>query len=250
MQAEPWRWDSGAGEAPLWQKVLTLAHDYGEPIIRLAQIPGSFVPGVDKALDRLAALTALYSADLNISALDGPHAFKALDGAPPPVTAKSGDGPVFFDGVEARVTVSHNAKGKESILLERIDLTTIAFVPGHDSYFDYRLEGEAIIGAGQVEPMRFFVELDARGPRPARRQVRAPDGTKTMLIAQGPNFLDTDPESYWSFSASEPPLPLRFTLTPLDAGYYEACFRFFYRVAARELRQHTTAPIRLYTRGL
>ena len=249
MPAEPWQWESGGG-TPLWQKVLTLAHDYGEPIIRLVQIPGSFVPGVDKALDKLAALTALYSADLNISALDGSHAFKAVDGAPPPVSAKSGEGPVFFDGVEARITVAHNAKGKESILLERIDLSMIAFVPGPDPYFAYPREGEAIIGAGQVEPMRFFIELDAQGPRPARRQVRAADGTKTMLIAQGPNFLDTDPESYYAFSPSEPPLPLKFTLTPLDAGYYEACFRFFYRVAARELRQHTTEPIRLYTRGL
>ena len=145
------------------------------------------------------------------------------------------------------ITVGHNGKGEQPITLERIDLS-VTPCPGVDPYFSYSREGEAIIGAGFIEPMRFFVELRAKGPQPARRQVRAADGTKTMLIARGQNFLDTDPESYYEFAPKEAK-KITFTLTALDAGYYEAYLRFFYRVAARELRQQIRDPIRLYTDG-
>lgn len=250
MPAKTWEWGQQGGmRAPLWQKVRTLALDYGEPIIRLAQILGAFIPGVDKVLDKAGGLTALFGADLNISSLDGPNAFKAIDGVPPPVASKAGDGPVFFDGVETTLTVAHNARGKEQILLERIELCVIAFIAGKDPYFSYLREGEAIVGAGIIEPMRFYVELEAQGPRPARRQIRRADGTKEMLIARGANFLATDPAAFYAFAPGEVPVVIQFTVTALDAGYYETCLRLFYRVAARELRQYTSEPIRLYTEG-
>jgi len=251
-QAKPWQWEQRASSrAPLWRKVRTLALDYAEPITRLAQISGAFVPvpGLDKALDKVGGLTALFGADLNISGLDGPNAFKPLDGVPPPVAAKAGDGPVFFDGVETTLSVAHNARGKEQILLERIDLCVIAFAGGKDPYFSYGRDGEAIIGAGFIEPMRFYVELEAAGPRPARRQVRGADGKEAMLIAAGGNFLNTDPSGFYAFAPNDAPVVVKVLLTVLDPGYYETCLRFFYRVAARELRQHTTDPIRLYGDG-
>lgn len=250
MQAKTWQWpEQGATQPPFWRKARTLAVDYGEPIVRLAQIPGSFVPGLDKALDKIGGLTALYGADLNIAPLDGPEALKPIDGVPPPATAKGGDGPVFFDGVEITTTVAHNMRGKEPIVLERIDLCVIEFAPGRDEYFAYGREGEAIIGAGFIEPMRFFVELEAKGPRPARRQLRDPDGKKRMLIARGENFLDTEEYGGYSFSPSEPPQVIKITVNALDAGYYDTCLRFFYRVAGRELRQYTSDHVRLYTDG-
>jgi hypothetical protein len=250
MQAKTWQWgDRGATRPPFWRKALTLAIDYGEPIVRLAQIPGSFVPGLDKALDKIAGLTALYGADLNIAPLDGPDALKPIDGVAPPATAKGGDGPVFFDGVEITTTAAHNKRGKETIVLERIDLCVIEFVPGKDEYFAYGREGEAIIGAGFLEPMRFFVELEAKGPRPARRQLKMPDGKKRMLVARGANFLDTDEDSYYSISPNDPPQVIKITVNALDAGYYDTCLRFFYRVDARELRQYTSDHVRLYTDG-
>jgi hypothetical protein len=250
MQAKAWQWgDQGATRPPFWRKVLTLAADYGEPIIRLAQIPGSFVPGLDKALDKIGGLTALYGADLNIAPLDGPEALKPIHGVQGPATVKGGDGPVFFDGVEITTTVLHNMRGKEPIVLERIDLCVIEFVPGKDEYFAYGREGEAIIGAGFPEPMRFFVELEAKGPRPARRQLRMPDGKKKMLVARGANFLDTEEDSCYSFSSSEAPQVIKITVNALDTGYYDTCLRFFYRVAARELRQYTSDHVRLYTDG-
>lgn len=249
MHAKAWRWGDGASRPPFWRKAFTLAIDYGEPIVRLAQIPGSFVPGLDKALDKISGLTALYGADLNIAALDGPDALKPIDGVPGPVTAKGDDGPVFFDGVEITTTLAHNMRGKETIVLERIDLCVIDFVPGKDDYFAYGREGEAVIGAGFLEPMRFFVELEAKGPRPARRQLRMPDGKKTMLVARGANFLDTEEDTYYSFSPGEAPQVIKITVNALDAGYYDTCLRFFYRVAARELRQYTSDHVRLYTDG-
>jgi|SRR5262245_6853887 len=246
MQAKAWEWGQVGDANPLpWRKIRTLAIDYVEPVIRLAQIPLAFAPGLDKVADKLPALTALFAADLNISALDGPDAFKAIDGVAPPVTNKKGDGPVFFDGVEARLSVSHNGRGSQQILLERIDLHVIAFVAGPDAYFSYSRDGEAVIGAGFMEPLRFYVELGAKGVQPARRRV---DGKNEPLIAQGANFLDTEPASFYAFSPNEL-TKMHFTLTALDAGYYETCLRFFYRVAARELRQYTSEPIRLYTDG-
>ncbi len=250
MQAKTWQWgDQSAIQPPFWRRVLTLALKHGEPIVRLAEIPGSFVPGLDKALDKFLKLTARYGADLKIAPLDGPEALKPIDGVPAPATTKDGDGPVFFDGVEITTTVTHNMRGKESIVLERIDLRVIEFVPGRDEYFAFGREGEAIIGAGFLESMRFFVELEAKGPRPARRQLRMPDGKNRMLVARGPNFLDTEEDSGFSFSPSEAPQRIKITVSALDAGYYDTCLRFFYRVAASELRQYTSDHIRLYTDG-
>jgi hypothetical protein len=251
IQAKPWQWQKRAPRPSAWRKVRTLALDYGEPITRLAQIAGAFVPvpGLDRALDKAGELSARFGADLNIAALDGPDALRAIDGVPPPVAAKTGDGPVFFDGVEATFSLAHNGHGKEQILLERIDLCPIGFVGGRDPYFAYDRDGEAIIGAGFIEPMRFHVELSARGPRPARRQLRGADGTETLLVAAGDNFLNTEPAGFYAFAADDKPVVVKVMLTALDAGYYETCLRFFYRVAARELRQHTTDPIRLYTAG-
>jgi hypothetical protein len=247
MQAKAWQWGQDDFTNPmLWRKVRTLAVDYVEPVIRLAKIPLAFAPGgLDKVADKLTGLTALFAADLNISALDGPEALKAIDGVPPPVTNEKGDGPVFFDGVEARLTVAHNGRGSEQILLERIDLHVITFVAGPDAYFSSSRDGEAIIGAGLMEPLRFYVEFGAEGVQPARRRV---GGNKEPLIAQSANFLNTEPASFYAFSPNEL-AKMHFMLTALDAGYYETCLRFFYRVAARELRQYTSEPIRLYTDG-
>jgi len=250
MAAETWLWEErGRTAAPFWRNARTLAVDVAEPLIRLAQIPGAFVPGLDRALDKASGLTALFGADLNISPLDGPAAFAPLDGVPPPVVSKDGEGPVFFDGVETTITVAHNGRGTEQILLERIDLCVIAHAPGADSYFAYSLEGEGIIGAGFIEPLRFYVEVGANGARPARRQMTRPEGGKAMLVARGPNFLDTEPPGFYAIGPGELPVMLKLTVTALDTGYYETCFRFFYRVAARELRQYTSDPIRLYTDG-
>ena len=186
MQAKTWQWaEQGRTRPPFWRKALTLAVDYGEPIVRVARIPGLFIPGVDKALDRISRLTALYGADLKIAPLDGPEALKPSTACRSPRPPRTATDPLLrrrrdYDDV------IHNMRGKEPIVLERIDLCVIEFAPGRDEYFAYGREGEAIIGAGSLEPMRFFVELGAEGPRPARRQVRMPDGKKSMLNARGP----------------------------------------------------------------
>jgi hypothetical protein len=249
MQAKPWEWIPRR-EPQWWEKTITLAVNCTEPIVRLLKIPGAYVPGADKVLDQVLEFVspyeALYAADLDISPLE-PIEFTPLAGVPPPVTSKSGEGPVFFDGVHMMMTVLHNGKGKEKITLERIELSVKCRL-GADTYFSYHRDGEAIIGAGFVEPLRFFVELEAKGPRPARRQVTSADGKKTMLIARGPNFLDTDPSSVYEFSPNEQQ-KINFSLTAIDAGYYEAALAFFYRVAARELRQQNRGKIYIYTDG-
>jgi hypothetical protein len=157
---------------------------------------------------------------------------------------------VFFDGVEATVNVEHNRLGSEQILLERIDLRLLSFEEGQDPYYSFARQGEKIIGAGFVEPMRFFVELTKEGPQPARRQLVQSDGSKKMLVAGSANFLDTEPAGIYAFAANDAPVVIKLTLTALDKGYYETCLCFYYRVASRELRLYVSEPIRLYTDGL
>lgn len=251
MRAKEWKQDERT-EPPSepWRTVRTLALNVAAPIIQLAKIPGAFIPGVDKALDSAGGFAAMFAADLSISPLDGLVSNKPFDGVPHPVTTKTGDGPVFFDGVETTVTVSHNGKGSEKIILERIDLQIVDFVAGSDPYYSYQRDGEAVLGAGFIEPMRIYVEIDASGPLRARRQIEPDGGKKQMIIAQSDNFLDTDPAGFYLFAPDEAPILIKTTLTALSAGYYKACLRFFYRVAGCELRQYTSDPIHLYTDGV
>lgn len=250
MRAAVWQQDQSTEPPPWpWRTVRTLAVDIADPIIRLAKIPGAFIPGVNKALDSASDFTAMFAADLNISPLDGLVTSKPFDGVPPPVTTKTGDGPVFFDGVETTITVSHNGKGKEQILLERIDLHVSEYFPGPNPYYSYKRDGEAVIGAGFIEPMRMYVEVGAKGAHRARRQIVRDNGKKDMIVAQSDNFLDTDPAGFYLFATNDAPIIIKTTLTALDAGYYKTCLRFFYRVAGRELRQYTSDPVHLYSDG-
>jgi hypothetical protein len=244
MPAIPWNWKDQVGTpAWIWRKVCVLSHNYGESVLRLAGIPISVLPYANKAVGPV--LDMLFRADLNISVLDE-HSLKPVDGVPPPVTAKDGSGPVYFDGVETTFTVSHNTRGKEHITLERIELHMVSFAPGQDPDFAYQRNGERYFGAGPMVPQRFSVELKKEGPMPARRKLG--DDPKP-IVAHGPNFFDTEPSGIYDFAPNETPVIIKIALTALDAGYYETCLLFFYRVAARELRQYTSDPVRIYTKG-
>lgn len=251
MKAEIWQPEKHPKPPPWpWRTVRTLATNIGEPVIRLAKIPGAFFPGVNKALDSASEFTASFASDLNISPLDGFTTSRSLDGCPPPVVSKDGNGPVFLDGVETSITATHNRRGKEPILLERIDLCVSDFVAGSDPYYSNARDGEAIVGAGFIEPMRIFVEIGANGANPAQCKKSMADGKTKMVVALSENFLDTEPAGFYLFKPDEAPVLLTITLTALDAVYYETCLRFFYRVAGRELRQYTSDPIVIYTDGI
>jgi hypothetical protein len=225
MKSEPWNWEAGK-KPPFgpWDKVRILSHNYGEPIIRLLEIPGAFVPGLGDALSKLKGF---YGADLNVSPVHHPHSLKPLHSAPGPLTSKSGDAPVYPEGFEASFTVAHNGKGGDPISLECMDLCLTKFVAGREPFFEYQLEAEEVIGAGPMEPLRFFVEVGSDGPGPARRILRSTGGGTEVLTARGANFFDTEPETYYTFSSWEAPQVIKATVTALDQGYYELCFRFF-----------------------
>jgi hypothetical protein len=222
-----------------------LAVDAVEPVTRGLEV----VPVIGKAGPAVRTVAAKYLTDLRFSALEREESLKAIDGVPPPVKAKTGDGPVFFDGVEATINVEHNRLGNEQVLLERVELRQLSFDEGQDPYFSFARQGEDTIGAGFVEPMRFYVELEAQGPRPARRVLLQADGSKKTLIARSINFLDTEPAGIYAFAANDAPVVIKVRLTALDRGYYETCLCFYYRVASRELRLYASEPIRLYTDG-
>lgn len=235
-----WTWKDRGPRREAWDRVRTLAHQFGEPVVRLLEIPGAFVPGAPAALEKLGAL---FGADLNISALDSEEVLMPLDGAPGPFVSVAE--PVFIEGVVMTVSVAHNAKGNETILLERLDLQVIEFTPGTNPAYEEQIAGSELFGAGFIEPLRFFIELDGKKVGRARRSVRGTDGKSTIVVADSPNFLDADPAAFLTVSPGDPAI-FRFTVTANATGTYRVCLRWFYRVAARELRQHTSLPISIY----
>jgi len=243
METKLWVWQGRSPRRELWDRVRTLAHQVGEPVIKVLEIPGAFVPGAPAALGKL---NALFGADLNISALDSGEVMSPLDAAPGPFESVDGTEPVFSEGVMLSITVAHNSKGGQQILLERLDLHLIDFDPAQREGLDAQMEGAAVYGAGLIDPMRFFVELNGPEVGRARRSVRGEDGRTTMLKAQSGNFLDTDPGSFVALGSSEAPAIFRITVTASAPGMYRFCLRWFYRVAARELRQHTSLPLSIY----
>ena len=243
MATRIWVWQGRSPRRELWDRVRTLAHQFGEPVIKTLEIPGAFVPGAPAALTKL---NALLGADLNISALDSGEVMSPLDGAAGPFESADGTEPVFSDGVTLSLTVAHNGKGNQPILLERADLHLLAFEPGRVDAFEAQPEGADLHGAGLIDPMRFFVELAGTEVKRARRSVLGPDGKRTMLKAESANMLDTDPGSFLSIAPSDPAAMFRITVTANTPGLYRFCLRWFYRVAARELRQHTSLPVSIY----
>lgn len=245
MPASAWIWKGRSPRRERWARVRTLATDVFEPIIKLLEIPGAFVPGGPEALQKARALSG---ADLQISALDSELVMMPLDGAPGPFESAVYDEPVFTEGVQLSVTVSHDGRGEEQILLERLDLHVVDFDRERHPEYEARLEGQAIHGAGAVliDPLRFFVELDGPVVGRARRMERAADGTRKALVADSANFLDTDPGSYVAMGPRDVQMKIRITIHANTPGLYRVCLRWFYRVAARELRQHTSLPFALY----
>ena len=242
--ANAWVWKDRGPRRETWDRVRTLAHQFGEPVVRLLEIPGAFVPGAPAALEKLGAL---FGAELSISALDSEEVLMPLDGAPGPFESTDGSEPVFIDGVRVAVTVAHNAKGDETILLERLDLQVIEFTPGPNPAYAEQIAGAELFGAGFIEPLRFFIELDGKNVGRARRSMRNVDGKSTIVVADSPNFLDTDPAAFLALAPTDPQAMFRFTVTANTSGVYRFCLRWFYRVAARELRQHTSLPVSIYT---
>jgi hypothetical protein len=240
MSPTPWTWNPRRG---LWDRVRIVATDLGEPIIKLLEVPGAFVPGASAALK---SARSLIGADLQISALDSAEVLTPIDGAPGPFASADGSEPVFIEGVRLAVTLAHDGRGDAQILLERLDLHLLEYSPERRPEYDVAINAEALFGAGLVEPMRFFVELDGSKVGRARRMLREPDGRSRPLIAESPNFLDTDPAALLAFGPKDGPQPFRVTVTAQRPGQYRFCLRWFYRVGARELRQHTSLPVSIY----
>ena len=126
MEASKWEWEKHAPrDFKLWRRFRTLAGDWCSSLVQVAKIPGEYIPGLNKALDPVGNAVARFSADLTISPLDGPNALRAVNGSPGPVAAKDdANDPVFYDGVDATLTVRHSGRGSENeiIVLEWVDL--------------------------------------------------------------------------------------------------------------------------------
>ncbi|TWV89103.1 hypothetical protein [Chitinophaga pinensis] len=115
--------------------VRTIAERITDPIIRIAAIPGAFIPGVGTALDKLKEA---FGVNLSVSTPSFPLSLAPLEGSPPPLTARDGKRPVFVDGMKVSFTISHNRKGNEQIVLEHVDICLLDIQKGPDPFLSLR----------------------------------------------------------------------------------------------------------------
>ena len=222
-----------------------IARDYVGPIVDLARSLGPAIPGVKEGADAIDKVASRFAADLWFTPFDEQGALLPLDGAPAPVRARSADAPVFHGGVRATLTVGHNAKGTEPILLEWLEIQVVEFTEGLDPYYSVRPDAEAVFGAGHMEVITTFIELAGPKTLPARRKV---DGK--AVLARSDNAFDTDPPVAIALTPEELPLRLVCVLSALERGTYKARLRLLYRVGGREIREWLSEPICIYTDGV
>ncbi len=227
--------------------VRIIARDYVGPIADLARSLASAIPGVKEGADAIEKVAARFAADLWFAPFDGQGALLPLDGAPAPVRARSADAPVFHDGVRVTLTVGHNGKGTDPILLEWLEIQVVEFTKGGDPYYSVRPDGEAIFGAGDMEVRTFFIEIAGPKVLPARRKV---DGKDDPVPARSDNAFDTDPPVAVALTSKELPVRLVCVLSALEQGTYKARLRLLYRVAGREIREWLSDPVCIYTDGV
>lgn len=245
MTNKEWRWSDK--KPSMFRKALTLAHSYTEPVVKILELPIDLLPfgesvrgAIKKGLELGTLLPQASKSDLEISTLSDANGLSSLEGRKI-LSTDDEKHPVFLDGFCASFTLSHNGKGKDPILLERLELVRLNYEPGENPRYEIPVSGEAQIGAGIIEPHRFMVGFGKTGISPAIRS-----GTS----ARSDNFFDMDPEVYLTFKPAESQELIKVAGRALDPGMYSLRFDFYYRVRSRELRCRSSLPIRVYSNGI
>jgi hypothetical protein len=173
---------------------------------------------------------------LLISSLADPYRLVPLDGQP--ILRDGAGNPVYTGGAKVSFTLTGAADG--ATVLHALTVDVLAYQPGPQERFSYRIQGAAVIGAGIAKAHEFAVVLSRGEPGKARWIT----GPGRFAFSSGANLLDTPQPFAFTFARGEVE-QLNGTLLVQDTGYYEVAFTFDYSHGAQAGR-HTTAPIRLY----
>jgi Domain of unknown function (DUF4062) len=196
-------------------------------------------------LGHAAAAAAPADADLTISSLLGGWRLRPLDGHP--VLAVAGfESSVYTGGVRLSFTLAHNGQGGRPIHLHAIVPEVLEHLPGEQPGLDYRVQGDALFGAGVRQPRVFSLTLESGRVKHARWMLDAGAG---VAAARSENLLDTDPPRVLHFTDARDDIEeLQGTITLRSAGLVRLRFAFHYSVAGQDRTKYSD-PVLLYARA-
>ena len=171
--------------------------------------------------------------DLNISPLSGPNAKRLvpLDGYE---VFQDIQRSVFKEGVKVELIFSHNGKGTAIITFSRLELVVKKFEPGKKPEYDYKVDGNAIIGAGSPKAHEFRISVN--NTKVDRAVWIIDDKLSKFEIAKSNNFFDVDAinaenGNLLTFAPQEEkPEAIRGTILTGEPGLYELQFVYYYIV--------------------
>lgn len=182
--------------------------------------------------------------DLTISSLASGWRLRPLD-AHPVLDVAGFERPVYTGGVRLSFTLAHNGLGGRPIHLHAIVPEIVEYRPGEQAALDYRVQGDALFGAGVRQPRVFSLTLQAGRVKSARWM---PDGAAGVATARSENLLDTDPPRVLHFSDARDDIEeLQGSITLRDAGFVKLRFAFHYSVAGED-RTRRSEPVLLYAK--
>lgn len=188
--------------------------------------------------------SAADESDLAVSSLRAPQRTRPLAGHP--VLAPAGyDAPVHTGGVQVSLTLAHNGAGNRSINVHALVLEVASFEGRSVPELAYRIEEEAVHGAGTVRPHVFQVTVAGERVEPARWIL---DATRGIVVrARSANFLDTPDPRVLTFPADGADIEeIQGTILAVEPGLYELKLVLYYSVGGAD-RQHACEPLWLYS---
>lgn len=189
-----------------------------------------------------ASAAPMADSDLTISSLVGGWRLRPLDGHP--VLRVPGFEPmVYTGGVRLSFTLAHNGQGGRPIHLYAIVPEILEYVAGPQPRLDYRVQGDALFGAGVRQPRVFSLTLESGRVKSARWMLDAGAG---VAAARSENLLDTDPPRVLHFTDARDDIEeLQGTITLRGAGFVRLRFAFHYSIAGED-RTRRSDPVLLY----
>lgn len=197
-------------------------------------------------LDKLWEM--LSSSDLVVSPLDQESRILALDGYPV-LTDRTDKRPVFTGGFKVLLTLSHNRKGHESVIVTRVIPIIADFEPGANANYRYSVDGSQIKAKGIAPPKKFLLPLYGKKIGTTTWSYEDP-ATKTVLAreASSDDILNTDPPMHLKLSDSpdNDTEELIGHIVAKEAGLYRIFFRIEYTCDGKD-RVHVTDSVLLYS---
>jgi len=179
--------------------------------------------------------------DLVITSLKGANRLQPLDGHTP--ITHDNDEPVFTEGFRASFNLSHNNRGRDTIVLHHLSLE-VNYFPGTMPKYAYQIQSNALHPAGTARAHEFSVTLNGNEGQVVRKVVDPVRGV--YIQSKSNNFFETDDGHLLEFRAgSEDNETLRINVKVLVPGFYKTRFIFNYTCGGQD-RVKKTDSIFIY----